>query len=85
MPYLKTRTDRVDMEKGKNPVNNTSEIKDQVARIHLKSTENVITLWKYSCRRVLNGFKTARYCLYLVYHYRNKDGRSSNDLIKVPH
>lgn len=54
MPYLKTRTDHVDMEKGNNYVNNTSEIKDWVAGIHLKSTEYVITLRKYSCL-VLNA------------------------------
>lgn len=48
MPYLKTRTDHVDREKGNNYVNNIPSIKDRVAGIRLKSTENVITLWKYS-------------------------------------
>lgn len=59
MPYLKTRTDHVDMEKGNSYVNNTSEIKDWVAGIHVKSTGNVITLWKYSCPvlQFLNGLK----------------------------
>lgn len=89
MPYLKTRTDHVDMEKGNNYVNNTSEIKDWVAGIHLKSTEYVITLRKYSCL-VLNAkqifFFKARYYLYLEYHHKNKDGKKhSNDLIKIPY
>ena len=39
MPYLKTRTDSVDMEKGNSYVNNTSEIKDRVAGIHLNQQE----------------------------------------------
>ena len=39
MPYLKTRTDSVDMEKGNSHVNNTSEIKDRVAGIHLNQQE----------------------------------------------
>lgn len=44
MAYLKTRTNHVDMAKGNSYVNNTSESKDRVAGIHLKSTGNVITL-----------------------------------------